>query len=353
MYRDIDTYLVLEAFEAGHAEICQALLDFAHKQGKDIAVHENARVQTALHFAIEQDRVDLVKLLDFFGHNILHYENAHDSCTNACCYAARHGSYEVCEYYLQLQAIAKADRTEAFCMTVRRKDLPMCEMFLKYDETACSRPDVNESFPIHYAVEYNGVDMIKLLLDHGADINAQNADGSTALHLACISNSDVATYLVQRGADCEIEDANGMKPYYMGCYSCFAERGYPPLVLEEEYYKNESVNYLLLEELDANMTQVFARQEKSWFHQFSWIPIVQQRMRTGHCFITRNGATSAFYSLLQHEAVANNSDKATRQVAIDCLFALSEGALLAIISNANIAALLRLSTTQAMRANDE
>lgn len=58
------------AFEAGCVEISNALLNFAQKQSKDVMGQETSCRKTALHIAIEQDRVDLVMLLDSFGHNI-------------------------------------------------------------------------------------------------------------------------------------------------------------------------------------------------------------------------------------------------------------------------------------------
>lgn len=65
-----DEYLVDVTFGTGYAGICNVLLNFARKQGKDIILQHNAFRQTALHLAIEQDRVDPVKLLASFRYDI-------------------------------------------------------------------------------------------------------------------------------------------------------------------------------------------------------------------------------------------------------------------------------------------
>jgi len=47
-----------------------------------------------------------------------------------------------------------------------------------------------------------GVDMVKLLVANGADVNIQSDDGSTALMLAAMNEKlDVVIYLLQHGAD--------------------------------------------------------------------------------------------------------------------------------------------------------
>lgn len=57
---------------------------------------------------------------------------------------------------------------------------------------------------------------IELLLDHGADINAQDEDGNSALHLAFAGmHLDMAQLLLARGADRKLKNKANKLPYQM------------------------------------------------------------------------------------------------------------------------------------------
>lgn len=65
-------------------------------------------------------------------------------------------------------------------------------------------------------------DMIELLLDYGADINQQRADGKTALMLAIKSGSAAFRTLLKAGADVNIVDRNGQNVlHHLMEYSTF------------------------------------------------------------------------------------------------------------------------------------
>lgn len=161
--------------------------------------------------------------------------------SSACLYAACHGSYQVCEYYAQMQTTSEDERTEAFFMSIVDQRLALCELFLKYDGIPCSRASAIIAWlPIHYAADCGYIEIIKLL-DNGADINAQENDfGSTALHAAAsVANGDIVAYLVNREADREVVDSHGVKPYRMDFLSCFAEKG-NPLAVKQAYLSCDS-----------------------------------------------------------------------------------------------------------------
>jgi ankyrin repeat protein len=55
------------------------------------------------------------------------------------------------------------------------------------------------------------LEAIDLLIDHGADIDVQNADGRTALMLAAqVGDEELIDYLLDYGADKLIKDNTGM-----------------------------------------------------------------------------------------------------------------------------------------------
>lgn len=90
---------------------------------------------------------------------------------------------------------------------------------------------------LHTAAYYGHVDLVQLLLDHGADVDSKNKKGRTPLHLA-IYNVDFAEYdgklsqhedpigvrtkivalLLEHGANVETQDHNGKTPLHLtGC----------------------------------------------------------------------------------------------------------------------------------------
>ena len=59
----------------------------------------------------------------------------------------------------------------------------------------------------------NGVDVARVLIDAGADVNKQCEHGRTALHMAAAwGHADVVQLLMKNGANPEIVDEEGMTP---------------------------------------------------------------------------------------------------------------------------------------------
>jgi len=72
-------------------------------------------------------------------------------------------------------------------------------------------------FPDHAGV-------IQLLLEHGADVNAQAKDGSTPLHEASrFGTAKTARLLLEHGASVEVKDAQGRTPIQVASTSRNAE----------------------------------------------------------------------------------------------------------------------------------
>ena len=62
--------------------------------------------------------------------------------------------------------------------------------------------DLQDITPLHLAAETNSIDIARLLIDSGADIEAKDNDGLTPMHWAAETNSlDVVRLLIDRGAN--------------------------------------------------------------------------------------------------------------------------------------------------------
>lgn len=73
---------------------------------------------------------------------------------------------------------------------------------------------------LHLAAEDSQEDMVRLLLQHGADPSASSDGGWTALHNAAQSgHAGVATLLLERGANVNATLSNGMTPLHWAAFN--------------------------------------------------------------------------------------------------------------------------------------
>jgi len=69
--------------------------------------------------------------------------------------------------------------------------------------------------PLHWAASDNRHEVVGVLLDKGADVNAKNKNGATPLHLAASRNSkEAAELLIEKGADKGATDGSGNTPMH-------------------------------------------------------------------------------------------------------------------------------------------
>lgn len=71
-----------------------------------------------------------------------------------------------------------------------------------------------DSSPLHFAValKNKGTEIIKLLIEKGADVNAKNCYGDTPLHRAVFRSLENTKILIEHGADVNIKDKDGKTP---------------------------------------------------------------------------------------------------------------------------------------------
>ena len=64
--------------------------------------------------------------------------------------------------------------------------------------------------PLHFACQHGHVDVVKILIQEGADVNACEC-GVTPLHRACFAGKlQVVEILIDNGANCFIADSTGV-----------------------------------------------------------------------------------------------------------------------------------------------
>ena len=117
-------------------------------------------------------------------------------------------------------------------------------LIVEHSQDVSARGFDKKETPLHVALRQGHVDVAQLLLEHGADIEAQDDDKCTPLLLASqCGDVEVARILLERGADTEARD--------------YMKR--TPLLLASEYGHEDVVRVLLEHGADTE-----ARDESGW-----------------------------------------------------------------------------------------
>ncbi|RSL98385.1 hypothetical protein CEP52_010378 [Fusarium oligoseptatum] len=104
------------------------------------------------------------------------------------------------------------DKT-AMEMAVDQGMLWAVRVLLDYDTSLISRADENGRQPLHKACREGHLEIVNLLLQHGADIEAKESDGSTPFDSACWKgHKDVVELLLSKGANSQGCDNDGWTP---------------------------------------------------------------------------------------------------------------------------------------------
>jgi ankyrin repeat protein len=75
---------------------------------------------------------------------------------------------------------------------------------------------------VHLAIQFNeNINILDWLLDNGANINATDSEGNTALHLAVRKSPRTVEYLLRRGASPNAVTINGVTPLHEAITSSY------------------------------------------------------------------------------------------------------------------------------------
>lgn len=128
--------------------------------------------------------------------------------------AAGHGdSAAVVKFIKQgvnVNAVDKNGNT-ALIMAARFGELSIVKMLIKAGATIDEPRSPKGRTALMAALAYaNGIEMTKLLVENGANVNARAADGTTPLIIAAAgAKYNVVKYLIEKGADVNAKDNNG------------------------------------------------------------------------------------------------------------------------------------------------
>ena len=185
-----------KAASAGHLVTVRALLD----GGANIKATSEDGV-TALHRAALEGHPDVVKLLVERGAEI---DACDESGRTALLMAASNGHLDVVELLLGKGAMQNREGM-ALLMVAPGDHSGLVQQLL--DPKAVGVPDEYRRMKLLMAASHNDLDVVKLLLDIGTDIEAKDVDGKTAFYRAASMGHIAATkLLLDRGADMEVKE---------------------------------------------------------------------------------------------------------------------------------------------------
>jgi hypothetical protein len=154
-------------------------------------------------------------------------------------------------------------------------DYDTVKYYLDQGVSANAREYQNHS-PLHWAVTNNRVEIVKLLIERGADVRAKyDDDEHTVLHMAMLHPSkELAQVLIEHGANINAKDTFGYTPLHIALLQQSAPyqrspHSYFGLAGKQEQVSIELLEYLLQQGADVNarsetgMTAIQIAQNKS------------------------------------------------------------------------------------------
>jgi ankyrin repeat protein len=187
---------------------------------------------TPLKVALQKENLDAAQLLLDYGADIK------ASCLNGMVVGAMAEAVKVTADYEESKARAERGKKEAETGIIRTNEAEQIVQFAGKAKANAEKKEKVVHFlvesgadlnvtgdtsdkskggsPLMYAAQVGRTDYLQLLLDHGAEIDLQNASGDTALMKAVEANKlEVAAFLLDKGADVGVENKKGFTPYWL------------------------------------------------------------------------------------------------------------------------------------------
>jgi len=227
------------AARSGNVDAVRALLD----KGAQIEATEKLRGSTALLWAAEQDRPEVLKLLIARGAKV-------DAKTNIAAPAAGRGAARA------KGGDAKGKAAPVAAAAPAPAPAKVTAPIDDDDPDAFARPPAGGNgglTALILATREGGLESMKVLLDAGAPINQQSANGNTALIVAAMNgNAAAINFLLERGADINLANAQGWTPLYLTIKARTMEKGTMPNPRVDQAGLFKAIEFMVDHKVDIN-----------------------------------------------------------------------------------------------------
>lgn len=236
------------AARSGNVDAVRALLD----KGAQIEAVEKFRGSTALLWAAEQNQSSVLKLLIERGAKVDAKTTVAAAGGGRGAAGAAKGKGKGGDKGGDKGGPASAAAAPAPLAAAAAKGKAAVED----DEEAFARPPAGGNgglTALILAAREGHMEALKVLLDGGAPINQQSANGNTALIVAAMNgNAQVINYLLERGADVNLANAQGWTPLYLTIKARTMEKGTMPNPKMDQDGLFKAIEFMVNHGVDVN-----------------------------------------------------------------------------------------------------
>ena len=256
-YGDIETVTqglnegisINEIDEKGFSALCYAardgndeLLEFLISRGANVNL---AVKHPPLHLASNNNHRSSVKLLIDGGVNLYQLDEYGYTAFET---ALEEGYYDVCDLFIEFGYNLSFENSEKVCALIKfvqAKNIPLETVVYLLENGANVNARENDgSTALINSIYHRNFELTKFLIDSGANVNVVNKDGESALLKACCFDSRdpendyrIVEYLLDCGADPTVVDSEGNSCVYLAVL-----KDYPVSVINRLISKGGPIN---------------------------------------------------------------------------------------------------------------
>ena len=202
--------VALNHWSKGHREIAKILFDMGAKYKFNGMMDLG---WTYLHFVVDKDHIELAKYL--IGSKGVQIDAKGKKDGNTPLHiAARNGNFELAKLLVEHGANIEA-----------RNDNTQTPYYLSNRENHKAKAKTDGDTPLHIAAHNGKFELVKLLVEHGANIGARNDNNQTPYYLSNRQNhKEISKYLLEKKREVESQTTENISNN-ANCIICEEKRG--------------------------------------------------------------------------------------------------------------------------------